>query len=65
MAGKARWPPVGMRIGNWSQMEIEIKLVLNQKETMRHNVEEVIRDTVDGEPVFVSDDVEDYSLVFG
>lgn len=32
---------------------------------MRHNVEEVIRDIIEGEPVFVSDDVKDYSLVFG
>lgn len=36
-----------------------------QKETMRHSEEEVSGDIVDGEPVFVSDNDKDYSLVFG
>lgn len=31
IAAKAIRPPVGMRIGNWSQMEIEMKLVITER----------------------------------
>lgn len=67
VAGMAIWPPVGMRIGNWSQMKIDMKWALTKRNHVMTQWWRYSGDISgdDYDCVFDDDDDKDYSLVFG